>query len=177
MINWLQKSLYRLGVLSPILIINFVLGFINRKDTSVLSLACLFFGILLLMYHVAFIFVVNRKLPDIQFYADTVPDEHDFHLVEIFVSYAIPFIQFVGELKNTNINVWMLGGTVVLFLIITVVNKTCPSPVYLFLGYHYYTVESNGKNYTVLSKRRNYRNRNKIKKVKRIFEDLLIIVE
>ncbi|SCP96220.1 hypothetical protein [Anaerobium acetethylicum] len=37
MINGLQKSLYRCGLLSPILIINFVLGYVNRKDTSVIA--------------------------------------------------------------------------------------------------------------------------------------------
>lgn len=177
MINRLQKSLYRLGILSPIIIINFVLEFVNRKDISILSLSCLFAGIVLLVYHIIFIFVVNKKMPIINFKADSVPAEHDFRLVEIIISYAIPFIQYLDGLKNTNINAWMIVGICVIFVILTIVNKTCPSPVYLFLGYHYHTLESNGRNYTVISKRKNYRNLKEIRGVKRIFEDLLIIVE
>lgn len=175
MISGLQKSLYRLGLLSPILVINFIVGFIQRNDTSAIAYLCLGIGIALLIYHVCFIYLVNKKLPVIRFKAETVPEENDLGLLEIFISYALPLLQFICENHWLDPNITCLGLVIICFMILTVINNTFPSPVYLLFGYHYHVVESNNKKYTVISRQKNYRNANKILAVKRVFEDLLII--
>ena len=175
MISCLQKSLYRLGLLSPILIINFVLGVILRNDSSAIAWVSLVIGIVLLLYHVLFLYLVNKKLPVIQFKVDTVPEENDLRLLEISISYALPLLQFIDGNQRLNPNISCLSLVAVCFVILTVVNNTFSSPVYVFLGYHYHVVESKNKKYTVISRQKNYRNANKILAIKRVFEDLLII--
>lgn len=168
MISGLQKSLYRLGLLSPILVINFIVGFIQRNDTSTKACLCLAIGIALLICHVRFINLVNKKLPVIHFKAETVPEENDLRLLEISISYALPLLQFIDGNQRLDPNITCLGLVLICFVILTVINNTFPSPVYVFLGYHYHVVESNNKKYTVISRQKNYRNANKILAVKRV---------
>ena len=177
MINWLQKSLYRLGLLSPILIVNFLIGFFFRDDSSVIMWACLIMGIILLAYHIYFILLAVKKLPLIQFKIDTTPEENDIHAFEIFISYVLPLLELIDGIQILNVNIVCITLFLACFLIITFINNTLPSPMYLLLGYHYHVVKSKDKKYMLLSRRKNYRNVNKELSVRRIFEDLLIIAE
>jgi hypothetical protein len=179
MINWFQKMLYRLALITPIVIIAVILHSIQVHRISLKAWIVLAVASILAIYHLVFIFWLSKKLPEIPFTSEVAPQEDDKTLVEIAVTYIIPFIGWgIGYMPVVNIPSYLIPGIgcLVILIILTVMNNTIASPLYWLCGFHFHIVEVDGKGYRIVSRKKNYRNSKKIKAVKRLFDDLLLIV-
>lgn len=177
MINKLQRLLYALGVIAPILMITSIIYLIRGCTISTKTVLILLASIAIVIYHYWFLWYSKRNLGRIVFTPDTVPEEADKKVFELVATYVIPFVDWIPESKNISIEPWLISAVVCTVLIIVIVstNNTIPSPWYRLIGYHFHRVESAGKKYTIISKEKNYRNKARINSIKRLFDDLLVI--
>ena len=138
--------------------------------------------ILILIYHVLFLKISICNLAKIDFQASNTPEENDKFAQCLSVTYLIPILELIVTTNifenNEKIRICFLFGISLLeFLICMFSNKTYGSPVYLGIGYHFHTVQiDGGKSYILMSKTKHFRNKSQVKKVIRLFEDLLVDV-
>lgn len=178
MINGIQKMMYRLGIISPIVIISILIrAYRIHKITNKMWIV-LGGGIICLLYHLFFIKLVSIKIPAMDFVPSTTPQEDDLTLLEITVTYVIPFGEWLFDIYVKELPSCVVPGILCLglLIILSLMNNTVPSPTYWLMGYHYHTIESAGKKYRIMARRKSFRNSRKVKRVQRIFEDMLLLV-
>lgn len=135
-----------------------------------------------LIYHILFLKISLRNLSEMDFRASGAPEENDGFAQGLGAVYLLPVLEWIitanifdyGE--QTSVCFLFFMG-IVAFLICLFANKTYGSPVYWIMGYHYHTVQAEGsKPYILMSKTKHFRNKNQVKRVIRLFENLLIDV-
>ncbi len=142
----------------------------------------LIFSTVVLIYHILFLKISLRNLPQMDFYASGAPEENDGFAQGLGAAYLFPIIEWSITANifdyEEQVSVWFLFGVgVAAFLIGLFANKSYGSPVYWIMGYHFHTVQTEGsKPYILMSKTKHFRNQNQVKRVIRLFEDLLIDV-
>lgn len=179
MINGIQKLMYRLGIISPIVIISILIRAYRIHKMTNKMWVVLAAGIICLLYHLLFIKLVSTKIPAMDFMPDTTPQEDDLTLLEITITYALPFGEWLFDIYVKDLPSYVVPGILCigLLLILSLMNNTVPSPMYCLVGYHYHMVESAGKTYRIMTRKKSFRNTRKVKRVKRIFEDMLFLEE
>ena len=98
-------------------------------------------------------------------------------IVPYMISYIFPLTSML--ITDLNLTICCVIGILIVFITLRV-NTISPTPIlFLFQGYKYYKVatENGISDYTLISKRKNIRNVKELRKVKRIFEYLLIDIE
>lgn len=212
MINSIQKILYILGTISPYsMIASACYGgqvsvnrckqwfvdmevserAINNEEilncfiTSAPFVSWLFIAIsaILLVYHLCFLRIANKRLAPMDFFPEATPEENDDFAKGLGVTYFLPIIEWIITKGIYNVDertngYFLLEIGVIAVLISLVVNKSYGSPVYMLVGYHFHTVETEAsKTYILMSKKKHFRNKNQVRRVVRLFEDFLIDVD
>jgi hypothetical protein len=146
---------------------------------SCLMIFVIAIGVLLLFYHYVFLLLSFKRLARYDFNPSSVPEENDKVVLELAFSYFIPLLEWLIDDKLVAIPKLLvpIATCLIVLIILCNINNTAPSPLYLIIGYHFHTVESDGKTYTIISRRRHYRNTKNISGVKKIFDDMFIVVK
>ena len=139
-------------------------------------------SVMLIMYHVMFLNIVLKKLSPMDFLPESTPEENDGFAKGLGVTYVLPIIEWlitknIFAIDERTSGVFLLIIGICAVIVSLFANKSYGSPVYLIAGYHFHIVRTaTSKSYILMSKRKNYRNKGQVKRVVRLFEDLLIDV-
>ena len=200
--NKLQRLLYTAGIFAPYLLLAAVFNAAARAcvniDTGVALLrllrvaitsvianisgaerSVLLAAIALLIYHGIFLMLVLNRFTIMDFRAEDVPRENDNGLPLLGVTYFLPFVFWLLDycVKGIQYLPLILIAGILMFFYFAHSNEVPVSPVYMLLGYHFHTVTSkSGKDFILMSKKKHYRNSGQIKRVIRLFDNLLIDV-
>lgn len=170
MANKLQKLLYNLSAISPILWIFSVLWYLEKSEVfvSVLS-TCI--GIMLAVYYFVFIYLCKNKMAKISIITqEIIPN--DKWLIGYLIAYAIPFTSLAFD--DINVIIFSLVS-IVIVIAMMIANTSIPNPLLYLRGYHYYLVKSeNGISEYLLASKRNLRSKSELNNVTRVFEYFII---
>lgn len=170
MINRVQKILYKLGCIAPILITLGISLWMQGTDWK-WCVALILVGVLSSAYAVKFIELCKEKLPFLQITIESF-EQSDNEVIAYIFSYLIPM---VGVIWKDDIIMWILLAVYVFIFYFKIENMGI-CPVLLFANYHFYKINlSTGiENCIFISKRRGIRSNNEIGNVVRVNENLLI---
>lgn len=173
MANKFYKLVYNMSAIAPLLIIFSIVWRIQNKSFAVCVMVILIAIIPSVFMLILFSYAKNH-LAQIRIKAIDVSPKDSLFFTYIF-AYASPLAGLV--IDNVNIWVWMIIG-VAIIIIAARANLVIPNPILLFLGYHYYSADTeNGiSEYSLISKKI-YRNNQELKMVGRIFDFLLVDLE
>lgn len=179
LISFLQKVLYAYGITSPLIIAAMLLSWYKSNVILYWQIIVLTISGLALIYHWFFITIVTKKLSKEDFRATGTPEEKDSFAWSFLATYVAPIIELSLSFSSINLPKfpYSLFLAAIAFVVALVSNQAYGSPIYLIQGYHFHTVESeSGKNFVLMSKRKNYRNSKQLRTVIVLFENLLIEV-
>lgn len=143
-------------------------------EESIVGLICILTSIVLAISQIIFIKYLRNNLQVFKVNVTNVDDEGNNWYIANYISYFSPFIKNLLRKEMDNYS-WILMGIAVILLLLG--DKTTNNPILRIVGYNSYKINTEqGKNFTLLSKR-NIRKSNDVRKVIRIFEDILMEVE
>ena len=166
-----------IGVAVPRLLLAAVTSVI--ENISVAEMAVILVALVLLIYHCSFLWIVLKRFTVMDFRAEDVPRENDNSLPLLGVTYFLPFVFWILNyfVKGIQYLPLILIAGILVFFYFAHSNEVPVSPAYMLLRYHFHTVTSkSGKTYTLMSRRKHYRNSGQIRRVIRLFDNLLIDV-
>lgn len=174
MANRIQKLIYNLSVLSPMLIVFSVVWLLKNKSWSI-PIVCCSIAIALAVSMLLFFFYGKKNLEKTEIRTSKI-STNDKWLFVFIISYLIPIVSLLIK-SDLALVIGIAAGVVSIILFAHVIDGI-PNPILLLLGYHFYIVEAeNGvSNYVVVS-RRKIRNKQNLTVVKRVFEYLLVDTE
>lgn len=175
MANKLQKLLFNLSTMSPLIVI-FTIVYWLEQDISIVSrqegkthlnivavvlVIIAFASISFSTYGLWFVKACNKKLERIPIGIDGIVP-HDVWVIAVLLSYVLPTAGVVFKDLNpcSHIVVILFG---LLFLALS--NTILPNPLLMLRGYHFYkitTIDGSG-DIILLSKRKDIQNRNAVK--------------
>ncbi|MCR5636690.1 MAG: hypothetical protein K6F76_05905 [Clostridiales bacterium] len=189
MANKLQKMLFNLSTISPILFFACIVWWIQRGAKEVLAkdgTICLtekaifisVIGILGLFYAFYSVLIVKtgcRKLEIVPISVNSVKSNDKYSVVAI-ISYVLPF----SNLVLADYNIWLslsIIGIALLFLFIS--NVVWPNPILMLCKYHFYEIlTANGSNgLSLISTRKSIQDAKTIKKVIALWDYFMIEVK
>lgn len=167
--NFLQKLIYNLSTVVPLLFI-FSIVWLFQKRTFYIPIIAAVLGIVIIsMFEVSFAYG-KKNLPLIDINVTNI-SPYDGWLVVYIITYMLPFASVI--LKDFNVIVCAFIAAVLAF-VTPFVNTAIPNPLLFIKGYHFYKIESqNGISEYVLISKKKIRSSSDIRLVKRIFEFLL----
>lgn len=170
MINSLQKNLYKIGCIAPILI-TLGISLLMQKVNWKLCIVLIIVGILASIYTIKFITLCKKKLATLEIKIESI-EQNDTVVIMYSFSYLFPM---VGIIWSENTIMWLLIGLFIAFFYIKM-NSLGICPMLLIVNYHFYMVSlSTGVcNCILVSKRKVIRSSAEIKKVVRVSENFLI---
>lgn len=191
MVNKLQRFLCMLGVITPYMIIGgciFTWKIYKRNDLQddykkiflILGIVGIAVSISLLVYHIVFLYYSIKVLPDLEIEYRGIPEENDSVGIILCSEIAIPIVKWLYETNQGGILTvpWVLIIGLIFFFIELYSNKAFGSPVYWMLGYHFHSVQTTGgKKVLLISKKRHYRNGIGKRRVKRIFDNIMLEIK
>ncbi|MBQ9842004.1 MAG: hypothetical protein IJO42_02720 [Clostridia bacterium] len=186
MANQLQKLLFNLSTMSPLVLLfevvywgeNDIKFFIKTNNETVLNpisiilLALILLSAVFSLYSIVFVQVCRKKLECIPIAIDNIIP-YDNWIIGVLLSYAFPFASTAIEDLNLYITI---GLVVVIVFFLTMINIVFPNPVLVLCGYHFYKIANidGGCDIILLSKRKSVQHRNSVKKVIIAFNYLAI---
>lgn len=173
MANFFQKMIYNLSVAIPVGVLTAIIWIIQKK-TYIIPTIIISVCVLVLIVFIASFCYGNRRIAPILIRTVEL-SPHDSWVCLYIITYLLPFASVVVD----DFNVYIISTiSVIVILLLGFSNINCPSPLLMMGGYHFYqaTAENGISNYVVISKRK-IRHKKELKKVKRVFEFLLIDVE
>lgn len=186
MANKLQKLLFNLSTMSPLVLI-FTIVYWLEKDVKMFSeqenktqinIAAVALMIIILttiffaFYSVWFVNACHKKLERIPIGIDSIMP-HDTWVIVVLLSYALPAAGVVFKDLNLYISI-----VVILFwvLFLALSNTILPNPLLMLQGYHFYKIATidGSSDIFLLSKRKSIQNRNVVNTVMTAFHYLAI---
>lgn len=186
MANKLQKLLFNLSTMSPLVLI-FAIVYWLEKDIKVFSeqentiqinIAAIALIIIMLIsisfafYSTWFVKACHKKLERIPIGIDSIVP-HDTWVIVVLLSYALPAAGVVFKDLNLYISI-----VVILFwvLFLAISNTILPNPLLMLQGYHFYKITTidGSSDIFLLSKRKSIQNRNAVNTVMTAFHYLAI---
>ena len=186
MANKLQKLLFNLSTMSPLVLI-FTIVYWLEKDVKMFSeqenkikinIAAVTLMIIILttiffaFYSVWFVNACHKKLERIPIGIDSIVP-HDTWVIVVLLSYALPAAGVVFKDLNLYISI-----VVILFwvLFLALSNTILPNPLLMLQGYHFYKIATidGSSDIFLLSKRKSIQNRNVVNTVMTAFHYLAI---
>ena len=186
MANKLQKLLFNLSTMSPLVLI-FTIVYWLEKDVKMFSeqenktqinIAAVALMIIILttiffaFYSVWFVNACHKKLERIPIGIDSIVP-HDTWVIVVLLSYALPAAGVVFKDLNLYISI-----VVILFwvLFLALSNTILPNPLLMLQGYHFYKIATidGSSDIFLLSKRKSIQNRNVLNTVMSAFHYLAI---
>lgn len=166
-----QRLIYNVSIAVPLVIVLAIVYYVQQKNI-VISIILILFGVLLVAsLFLSFNYAV-KNLETISFRATDIKP-HDNWILVYIISYAFPLSSIVFENVDVKLTVVLATALIVYG---TFVNEVKPHPLLFMCRYHFYIVsaENGVSDYVLISKKKALRNTKHIKKVKRLFEYLLI---
>lgn len=186
MANKLQKLLFNLSTMSPLVLI-FTIVYWLEKDVKMFSeqenktqinIAAVALMIIILttiffaFYSVWLVNACHKKLERIPIGIDSIVP-HDTWVIVVLLSYALPAAGVVFKDLNLYISI-----VVILFwvLFLALSNTILPNPLLMLQGYHFYKIATidGSSDIFLLSKRKSIQNRNVVNTVMTAFHYLAI---
>lgn len=173
MINNLQKIIYRITCVAPVIIMSGFILWIQGSNVW-LCLGTVSIGVAICAYSVFFIKACINNLPRLSIEVTNI-SKSDFSSYIYFATYAVPLISFVWD------GTWYLVGFMcaIMLAISLFVHQLPFSPVMLLYRYHFYKVQISsglGDCY-LISNKKQVRNCSQIKYVVRVDEVFFIHME
>ena len=184
--NKLQRLLYTAGIFAPYLFLAAVFNAAARACVNIdigvavprllylsivsgimslsgIERAVVLVALALLIYHCLFLWTALNRFTVMDFRAEKVPSESDNSPGVFLCTYLLPVASWALDL--------LVKGIQYLTLILI-------AGILMFFYFaHFHTVTSkSGKTYTLMSRRKHYRNSGQIRRVIRLFDNLLIDV-
>ncbi len=168
--NFLQKLIYNLSTVVPLFFIFSIVWFF-QKHTFCIPIIAVVLGIAIgSMFKASFAYG-KRNIPLIDINVTNI-SPYDGWLVIYIITYMLPFASII--LKDFNVIICAFIAAVLAF-IAPLVNTAIPNPLLFIKGYHFYKIGAeNGISEYVLISKRKLRRSSDIRRVKRIFEFLLL---
>lgn len=173
MVNSIQKILYTLSLLVPLILI-FAIVWVIQIGSFLVPVICLFVAIgVTVLFAISFSYGA-KKLPKTCIAVTEISPKDNWIAVYV-ISYVIPFSSIILDTFNPIVTFLI---SLLLIIVISLINASTPNPLLLFKGYHFYSVntEHGISGYVLISKRK-LRNKNELTTVKRFFEFLLLDTE
>ena len=200
--NRLQRLLYTAGIFAPYLFLAAVFNAAARACVNIdigvavprllylsivsgimslsgIERAVVLVALALLIYHCLFLWTALNRFTVMDFRAENVPSESDNGPGVFLCTYLLPVASWALDLfvKGIQYLPLILIAGILMFFYFAHSNEVPVSPAYMLLRYHFHTVTSkSGKTYTLMSRRKHYRNSGQIRRVIRLFDNLLIDV-
>ncbi|RAN56432.1 hypothetical protein B8A33_05180 [Dolosigranulum pigrum] len=172
MLNKLSHVFFNSSIIIPYILAIGVSSLMSKE--SIVGLICLLISIILAISQIIFIKYLRNNLQVFKVNVTNVDDERNNWYIARFLSYFSPFIKNLLRKEIDNYS-WILMVIAAILLILG--NKTTNNLILRMVGYNSYKISTEqGKDFTLLSKR-NIRKSNDVRKVIRIFEDILMEVE
>lgn len=130
-------------------------------------------SIILIILQIIFIIYIRNNLQAFKINVTNINDDSNNWYLVSFISYFSPFLENLLKKEIDN-----YAGILMLIAVVLIVlgKKTANNPILKIIGYNSYKISTEqGKEFTLLSKK-NIRNSKDVKKVLRIFEDILMEV-
>lgn len=186
MANKLQKLLFNLSTMSPLVLI-FTIVYWLEKEVKVFSeqenktqinfsavalMIIILTSISFAFYSIWFVKTCHKKLERIPIGIDSIVP-HDTWVIVVLLSYALPAAGVVFKDLNLYISI-----VVILFwvLFLALSNTILPNPLLMLQGYHFYKITTidGSSDIFLLSKRKSIQNRNAVNAVMTAFHYLAI---
>ena len=173
MANKLQKLIYNLSAMAPVLIVFSVVWYYQKKTIRVpLISAGVAIGLMLLFC--VFFCYGKAHCARIQVRVNSVSPE-DKKLLVYLITYVLPFASMAIPKYNV---VLFTVLAVVIIMAAEIMNDGMPHPLLYCIGYHFYDLSTeNGVSGYCLISRRKVRNNRDVRVVYRLFEYLLLEAE
>lgn len=170
MANSLQKTIYYLSAVSPLLLFFSLAWYIQKKSLTI-PIICIIIAIILIICFYRSFSYGSKHLAPIQISTSEVTPI-DNRLFIYITTYILPFASIVID----DFDVVICGVIIIVLVILTLfVNTAIPNPLLAILKYHFYSVKAeNGISGYVLITKRQIRKKQDVKVVYRIFEFLLL---
>ena len=173
MANIIQKFIYNLSSVVPVLLI-FSLVWKIQKNTNKVSIVLIVIAfVLIFLFVMAFTYGKQNLAPINIRTIEIAP--YDSWIFCYIITYLVPMTSLVIDEWNITI----LGIlAVVIAIAIPYFNSSIPNPLLAIRRYHFYRVSAeNGiSDYVIITKKK-YRNKNDLKTVNRVFDFLLLDME
>lgn len=187
MANKLQKFLFNLSTMSPLIIILALVYWIEEnipffvhKESEPLQIdfrsICLsliiIFALLFSFYSLLVVKICRKKFERIPISIDSI-SSNDGWVVAVIIAYALPTASFVFKENNL-----FISGILIMLLLITLAcsNVVYPNPLLMLSKYHFYKIINvdGGGEISLLSKRASIVNRDSVTEVICAFDYLAI---
>lgn len=186
MANKIQKLLFNLSTLSPLLLIFAIVYWLekdirvfsvqeNKIQISIIAIALIviiFISAAFSFYSILFVKACHKRLERVPIGVDSIVPNDNWVIV-VLLTYALPAASIVFKDINMFISV-----IVILFwlLLLALSNTILPNPLLMLQGYHFYkmTTIDGSSDIFLLSKRKSVQNRNTVNKVMIAFHYLAI---
>ena len=200
--NRLQRLLYTAGIFAPYLLLAVIFNAAARACVSIdigvavpwlllaaitsvianisaAEMTVILVAMALLIYHGIFLMLALNRFTIMDFRAEDVPRENDNSLSLLGVTYFLPLVFWILDyfVKGIQYLPLILIAGILMFFYFAHSNEVPVSPAYMLLRHHFHTVTSkSGKTFTLMSRRKHYRNSSQVRRVIRLFDNLLIDV-
>lgn len=170
MINNLQKILYKISNIAPIMIFLGISLYLQGVNIEL----CVFLGTVGLLastYAVIFIKMCEKMLPVLSVKIESISSNDDIVIVYL-ATYLFPLIDIVWSDKGA---IW-IGLFIIAVIILMRINVLGFNPILLLIGYHCYklTLSTGVSDCIMISKQKGIRNKTQIKEILRIEECLVL---
>ena len=174
MANQIQKLIYNLSALSPLLLVISVTWYLEKKSWIV-PIICCSIAIVLAVCMLVLFFYGKKNLPAIEIRTSKISPNDGWIFIYI-ISYIVPLVPVFVDSQSILV-IGIIAGVVSTVLFACIIDAI-PNPILFLIGYHFFKVEAeNGvSEYVVVSKRK-FRNKHGLTTVKRVFDYLLVDTE
>lgn len=171
MANKLQKFLFSVSSVAPILIVFAIVLFIQNKMFSIAIISAAI-GFLLSIYDIIFIQMCKAFVEVIDVSIDSIAPD-DQWVIGYMVTYVAPLFSLTFESFNAT---FCLAIGVTLCIGLALANNVALNPLLYCCGYHFYkvTTVSGVENYCLITKRKVIQNKTIVEKVYNVFGYFLI---
>lgn len=171
MLNKFSHIIFNSSIVIPYILAIGVSSIISNKIVS--GIIWIGVSIIFIFLQMFFIFFIRNNLQVFKINVTNVNDESNNWYIVSFISYFAPFLE---NLLKKEIDNYMVILMAIGMILIVLGKKTSNNPLLRIIGYNSYKIGTEqGKEFTLLSKK-NIRKSKDVKKVLRIFEDMLMEV-
>ena len=170
MANNIQKIIYNMSSVSPVLFIMGIVWILQMKSFYVPIILFSIFVLVNILFCVSFSYG-KKHVETMTIIVENI-ESYDSWIINYVITYLFPFSSFV--IKEINLFI-LLGLSIIIFLILNLVLGVSPNPFLVLKKYHFYkaTLKNGVSGYIIISKKK-ICNKKNITKVYRIFDYFLI---
>jgi len=171
--NLFQRFIYNVSVLAPLALI---IAIVWYQQYCTIIIPAILLGVCIIFSFAVYFSFRYAKVHSEKIRINVTDIKPKDGWITVYViTYLIPFASIV--LRDFNVVITGVLATLIT-VIMSFANTPIPNPLLFICGCHFYTVDAeNGISDFIFISKRNLRNKNSIKSVKRLFEYLLLDIE